>query len=225
MRHANGCLYFAQVAGGGPIKVGFSSNVRNRLASLATWCPYKIEFLHSMEAPKMAEVYCLERLRAHQLKGEWFHPHPDVIRFIEEIRATNEVAGVPDAPKTTYGAPKGKAVQTTFAKVIPRFWKTREELGSAMMLQLSSLGTRNALSEQACCRIILYARSQGVELKTADLQETVPEKPRPNRPYNPRGRTTKKYTRRSRAEMYPEAFVASVFEQSISSPSETRVVT
>ena len=72
-------IYFAQAGDGGPVKIGFSSNVESRLASLRCASASEIVLLNTRPGSMKAERLLHSRLERHRLRGEWFEPAEDVL--------------------------------------------------------------------------------------------------------------------------------------------------
>lgn len=81
-------LYFIQVAGGGPVKIGISSDVRKRLDGLRTSCPYPLELRRTVRRMGLLERPLHAQLAAARLRGEWFEPTPDVLAVVDGPLAT-----------------------------------------------------------------------------------------------------------------------------------------
>lgn len=74
-----GC-YLIQVGDGGPIKIGKSNDLASRLAALQTANPWELHVIgwHPRKGYRFEGRLHVE-LAAHRIRGEWFHPHPDVL--------------------------------------------------------------------------------------------------------------------------------------------------
>lgn len=74
-----GRVYFVQaVRAPKRIKVGFSSNVDVRFASLRSACPYNIRMLGHIRGTRVTEAALHEFLRPYRTHGEWFENRRDV---------------------------------------------------------------------------------------------------------------------------------------------------
>ncbi len=83
-----GHLYFLQVAPFGPVKIGWTSGcVTTRMRALQQASPYEIKWLGIAELPRSAEKDAHRVLSAYHLRGEWFHPTPGVMAFVERVSA------------------------------------------------------------------------------------------------------------------------------------------
>lgn len=93
-------VYFIQAENGlgepGPIKIGMTKKrlLRDRLSNMQTGCPYPLWLTCAIVASPGLERALHERFAGHRIRGEWFHPHPDLLSFVESIR----LAGSPIQP-------------------------------------------------------------------------------------------------------------------------------
>jgi len=78
-------LYFAAIVNGGPVKVGLSVSIYDRRAQLQSWCPYEIEVIAATKATKYEELAAHRIFQAHNLRGEWYHPHADILAVAKRI--------------------------------------------------------------------------------------------------------------------------------------------
>lgn len=76
-------IYFVQDKySGGPIKIGYSVNPKNRLIALQTAYPYELALIGSIEGSLADEAEWHDVLGYHRLSGEWFAPSKRVIEKI-----------------------------------------------------------------------------------------------------------------------------------------------
>jgi len=85
-----GFIYFVRMENMGPIKIGFTKNVRKRLYSLNTSTPFPLQLLLSYPADEEEEEEIHDGLREIRLNGEWFLPHPFLLKEIEQIKKIME---------------------------------------------------------------------------------------------------------------------------------------
>lgn len=80
---ARGCavssVYFIQAGVGGPIKVGVSVDPISRMAQMQTGMPETLRLLAFIPGTRDDERKLHDRLARHRIRGEWFHPHQDVL--------------------------------------------------------------------------------------------------------------------------------------------------
>lgn len=75
-------VYFIQRGEDGPIKIGRSSNVADRLKTLQTACSERLTVLcYREEVQGRTERDYHVALAHHRVMGEWFNPDPEVIKM------------------------------------------------------------------------------------------------------------------------------------------------
>lgn len=80
-------IYFIQSGTSGPIKIGYTaSSVERRLSNLQIGHPEKLILLVSIEGNRSLEKQLHNQFNNHHSIGEWFHPHPSILSFIDEIK-------------------------------------------------------------------------------------------------------------------------------------------
>jgi hypothetical protein len=79
-----GTVYILQVDGGGPIKIGFTTqNVYQRITSIQHGSPYVLNWVGAYRGTIEDERSAHRELSDFNLRGEWFHPVAPVLKFIE----------------------------------------------------------------------------------------------------------------------------------------------
>lgn len=84
-----GEVYFAQ-AESGPIKIGFSTNPSRRIANIQTTLPERLVLIAAVRGTMRTELFFHHRLAAHNITGEWFQPHDDVLQAIWLVQTRGE---------------------------------------------------------------------------------------------------------------------------------------
>jgi hypothetical protein len=79
---ARGTIYFVQSERGGPIKIGFTDNLKRRLASMRTHSADKLVVLATCKGDLTDERRLHERFAAHRVRGEWFAPAAELLAAI-----------------------------------------------------------------------------------------------------------------------------------------------
>lgn len=77
-------VYFIQ-ADNGLIKIGVAGSPKDRLRTLRTMSPVALRLVLELPgrgAPGESELHA--RFAEHRSHGEWFHPAPELISFIQE---------------------------------------------------------------------------------------------------------------------------------------------
>ena len=81
-----GSVYFIRSEKTHAIKIGFTAGkIENRLSTLQTAHPYKLQVLATSRGNREYEKALHERFARLRLKGEWFGPHPDLLAFISVL--------------------------------------------------------------------------------------------------------------------------------------------
>ena len=76
-------VYFIRPVGAaGPVKIGYSSDVAQRLESLQGGSPLPLEIVAIIERPQCYESALHWRLSESRIHGEWFRPDPDVLALV-----------------------------------------------------------------------------------------------------------------------------------------------
>jgi Meiotically up-regulated gene 113 len=75
-------VYFIQSVDGGPIKIGYSGNVSERLASLQIARADVLKVLATNNEVDEAEVQA--RFKHLHIRGEWYRPREELLRYIAE---------------------------------------------------------------------------------------------------------------------------------------------
>ncbi len=81
---ANDVVYFIQPINGGPIKIGWSSDVKRRLAALNSAHPYELTILGTIRGSVRDERRLHHRFSSGRLQGEWFEPSEELLAFIKD---------------------------------------------------------------------------------------------------------------------------------------------
>lgn len=79
-------VYFIQGECGGPIKIGYTSNLSSRLSALQTGYPDTLKVLFIIAGTTRREHAIHNMLSEHRLNGEWFKDTPEVRKILEEIK-------------------------------------------------------------------------------------------------------------------------------------------
>lgn len=82
----NRFLYFIQVGIGGPIKIGIASDVERRLLEVQIGCPYKLYLVLAVASGAPFEGLIHKAFKDINIRGEWFEPQPELMKFIEDAR-------------------------------------------------------------------------------------------------------------------------------------------
>jgi len=80
-----GFIYFIQSERGGPIKIGYATNVQQRLEQLQSAHPYRLLCLASTQGSIGLEHRLHENFDNYRLLGEWFEPCDELLDLIRNI--------------------------------------------------------------------------------------------------------------------------------------------
>jgi hypothetical protein len=81
----NGFIYFIQGENGGPIKIGFAKNIKDRIKTLQTGYPDVLKLLLAFPGNLEIEQEMHKQFKQYKLNGEWFNPLPELIDKIKEF--------------------------------------------------------------------------------------------------------------------------------------------
>ena len=77
-------VYFIQSVNGGPIKIGYSNNVNERIRELQTASPYKLILLAAIVGGVRMENDIHKQFSKYRMRGEWFKPAKELMEFINK---------------------------------------------------------------------------------------------------------------------------------------------
>lgn len=82
-----GYVYFVEIPDG-PIKVGIAKNVKKRLETIRTHCPYEIRLLAAIPGGRARERELHAALSDYRMRGEWFaaDARPVVLEMLADAR-------------------------------------------------------------------------------------------------------------------------------------------
>lgn len=76
-----GFTYFVRAGDGGPIKIGRTTDLRQRLSSLRLACPYGCTCIGVLVGDHEARLH--ERFAGLRIHGEWFTAGAELLEYIE----------------------------------------------------------------------------------------------------------------------------------------------
>lgn len=82
-----GWVYFCQAGIGGPIKIGITKGVYNRLINLQIGCPVEMLFLGAFQADGVREQALQFEFGACRFRGEWYWPTQALLARVTELTA------------------------------------------------------------------------------------------------------------------------------------------
>lgn len=80
-------LYFIREGEAGPIKIGVGAHPEARMSTLQVSATAKLTLLGSIPGSRRIEREWHTRFGAHHVRGEWFHPVPELMAAIEQALA------------------------------------------------------------------------------------------------------------------------------------------
>ena len=83
-KYLNGRIYFIQQGEDGPIKVGFSTNIKRRMETLQTANPYPLFLLGSIPGTEGEEKALHAMIDSFRMHGEWFAPSSVVLELVSD---------------------------------------------------------------------------------------------------------------------------------------------
>ena len=72
-------IYFIQAGPDGPVKIGWTTNLKRRTNALQTGAHVKLATIRTIDAPEWAEPWLHDQFAQHRAHGEWFTFHPDML--------------------------------------------------------------------------------------------------------------------------------------------------
>jgi len=75
-------VYFVQSGDDGPIKIGFSTNIRMRIDNLSVGSPDPLHLLAAIRGGRAEERKMHRMFKDARLHGEWFEPVPELLETI-----------------------------------------------------------------------------------------------------------------------------------------------
>jgi len=87
-----GYIYFVQGECGGPIKIGYSTDIEKRIKTLQTGYPDVLGILYLIPGDMADEEELHKELAYYRMRGEWFKPDEEVLRKIEFLKQNIEPA-------------------------------------------------------------------------------------------------------------------------------------
>lgn len=93
-------IYILHAASGGPIKIGETGSISDRVAVLHNLFPYPIEVIASFEGGRREERFIHECFKPVRIKGivsnEWFSSCPEIWRLILDVIDNGKPSFLPD---------------------------------------------------------------------------------------------------------------------------------
>jgi len=88
-----GYIYFIQQGRDGPVKIGFTKDVENRMKNLQTANPAPLDLLVFYPGNQEMEKELQYRFDDIRISGEWFEPYEKLFREVREQQRINKKHG------------------------------------------------------------------------------------------------------------------------------------
>lgn len=85
-----GFIYFIQGECGGPIKIGYTTDIKGRLNSLQTGYPDTLVLLGAFAGNTTDEHNLHEEYNSYRMRGEWFKPAEPILEKIRSLKPIEE---------------------------------------------------------------------------------------------------------------------------------------
>jgi hypothetical protein len=79
-------VYFIQGLERGYIKIGHTWNPQRRFKQLESAVWEKFTVWAVIPGDRQLETFLHRKFKQHQVRGEWFHAHEDVLQYIRDMR-------------------------------------------------------------------------------------------------------------------------------------------
>lgn len=132
-------IYFIRPIGAeGPIKIGCSQSPEVRLASMMAWSPLPLEIIAQAPGNLQDEDFIHRCFSGDHSHGEWFHPSPKLLAFVDTVKQTGTVNAVKSMTpaktirKTWHNGPRDKEIRRRASYTMRITWaekKLRERFG------------------------------------------------------------------------------------------------
>lgn len=98
-------VYFLQSRPSGPIKIGTTTDLGRRMATLRAGLPITSELLCTLTGSRELESHFHETFKEHRLEGEWFEPVPELLDLIQRIKRVGDAVLPPGLVRSLREAP------------------------------------------------------------------------------------------------------------------------
>jgi len=85
-------VYFFRLGEGGPIKIGFTKNIRSRLTIIQVGNPCMVVLLAVFPGGRKEEFELHKKFIKYKLYGEWFEPNEELLSLIKQYPLLNLVS-------------------------------------------------------------------------------------------------------------------------------------
>lgn len=171
-------VYYAQVQPHGPVRIGFTERLGERLQNIGAWCPYPVELLVQIpNGGPIAEAWLHRRYRELKLKDSWFGPGLLLLQDAEALTSGRLPEGMP-AELTHHWASRD-------VRQVGRLREIRESIFGLSMRDFAALAgvstatmstweLTGSISPRGMVLVMELAAEQGHELAADDFYHISP---------------------------------------------------
>jgi hypothetical protein len=105
-------VYFIQ--SGDAVKIGISNDPKRRMVDLAYYNPVALELLGVLDGDVALERYLHDKFDKHRIRGEWFKLAPEILEYIRQNAASEEIRTSDSATPTEVVALEGSWTRGQF---------------------------------------------------------------------------------------------------------------
>lgn len=141
-----GTIYFVQAECGGPVKIGFTVDVDERVKALQCGSPFPLRVVATRPGTLGTEAELHRRFARHRLHGEWFEASDDIERFLQKPLAPALVA--PQRHLHAHAEPNPTSLANQVLDAWPEDdrWHTAAEISAHLAVGSAILAEFNAPS-------------------------------------------------------------------------------
>lgn len=105
------------------VKIGQSLHPKQRLGDMAVGCPVGLVMVWHVPALTFGEQLLHAAFSNQWVRGEWFEPHPNLVRFVKDAKAAAPKMLAPEyvetnlVPLATYTGPEFEQYVWTYRKL------------------------------------------------------------------------------------------------------------
>jgi hypothetical protein len=85
-------VYFLRISENGPIKIGFTKRLRERLSKVQVDNPFFVKLIAVTKGGRKEEYQLHQKFAKYRLYGEWFDPAEELLRYIEQFEKLDIVS-------------------------------------------------------------------------------------------------------------------------------------
>jgi hypothetical protein len=151
-------VYFLQVEGCGPVKIGCALKPIGRLQSLRAWCPYQLDLIATAPGDLAQEKTLHAQFAEHRLHYEWYAPHQSLMDLIETVK---ETGSLPSNIST-----QGRGLVFSSVDDVCELFGGQAETARLLDIDISAISQwkrRASIPPRSMYRLWRLARTQGLD--------------------------------------------------------------